>query len=198
MSRGSVSIIGGDSFVGKKLYNYFISSGLDVCRTSHKVKKNFLHLDLLREPNKWPKIDSEFAVICAGITSTEKCRLNKDSYKINVSSTLKLINKLSSEGVFVVFLSSSQVFDGKSPNYSRDSISNPLSVYGKHKHIVEQNIKKDFSNKCILRITKILTKESAFFREIHTQLNIGKNVEAFNNYFISPVTINLTCKVIMY
>ena len=128
------------------------------------------------------------------VTSIEKCNLNKESYTINVNSTLKLINKLTADGVFVVFLSSSQVFNGMIPNSSRENYCNPLSVYGKHKHIVE-NIKKDISNKCILRITKIINKSLPIFHDIYSKLNDSKKIEAFNNYFISPVTIDLTCNI---
>ena len=193
----SVAIIGGDSFVGKNLYKYLKNKNINVFCTSHKRKKNYFYLDLLSEKNKWPKINSKVAIICAGITSVNKCHNSENAYNINVTSTLKLIEKLTSDGVFVIFLSSSQVFDGRKPNLSRDDLCNPISIYAKQKYLVEKSILKNLQNKSILRITKILTPELPFLKNISYKLNNGLNSEAFNNYFISPVTIDMTCQMIL-
>tara|TARA_Y100000589_G_C27183311_1_gene641677 strand:- start:1407 stop:2258 length:852 start_codon:yes stop_codon:yes gene_type:complete len=196
-STADVAIIGGDSFIGRNLYIYLKNIGLEVFCTSHKKKKDFIHLDLLDSSSKWPKIKSKVAIICAGVTSIEKCNLNKESYTINVNSTIKLIDKLTADGIFTIFLSSSQVFNGMIPNSSRENFCNPLSVYGEHKYIVEKKIIKDISNKCILRITKIINKSLPIFHDIYSKLNDGKKIKVFKNYFISPVTIDLTCNIIL-
>ncbi len=192
----SVTIIGGDSFVGKNLNRYLKNKNINVSSTSYKRKKNFNNLDLSTNPEKWPKIDSNFAVICAGITSINKCNNSKKSYYINVTSTLKLIEKLTSNGVFVIFLSTSQVFDGKKPNSSRENLCNPISIYAKQKHIVEKNIMKNLKNKSILRITKVLNPDLPFLKKISSKLYSGLDVEVFDNYFMSPVTIDMTCQMI--
>ncbi|PPR79046.1 MAG: hypothetical protein CFH01_00657 [Alphaproteobacteria bacterium MarineAlpha2_Bin1] len=196
-SIADVTIIGGDSFIGRNLYNYLENLGLEVCCTSHKNKTDFLNLNLLDNSSKWPRIKSKVAIICAGVTSIKKCNLNKESYAINVNSTIKLIDRLTSEGIFTIFLSSSQVFNGMMPNSSRENSCNPLSVYGEHKYLVEKKIKEDISNKCILRITKIINKSLPLFHNIYSKLNDGKKIKVFKNYFISPVTIDLTCEIIL-
>ena len=136
-----IAIIGGESFIGQNLQKYLKRFDYKIFCTTNKNHHQYSYLNLLTDPSEWPEIDADVAIICAGVTSSEKCQNNESAYIVNVVSTLKLIDKLAANGIFVIFLSSSQVFDGSIPDYPRENICNPLSIYGHHKNLVEKEIK---------------------------------------------------------
>ena len=84
------------------------------------------------------------------------CEKNSlEAYKINVEGTLKLIKKLKNNVLKIIFLSSDYVFDGKKGNYNDTDKTDPNTVYGKHKKIIEDEIKKLTNNFLVLRLSKI-------------------------------------------
>tara|TARA_B100001559_G_scaffold307755_1_gene300252 strand:- start:44 stop:904 length:861 start_codon:yes stop_codon:yes gene_type:complete len=197
--NSNVLIIGGDSYLGSHVEKKLRINSFNVFSTSRKVENNNLYLDLIDDPKNWPKIKKniDVAIICAGITSVKECKYNDYSYKINVLSTIELIENLVKNDIFVLFISSSQVFDGDIPLYPRENSFNPVSIYGYQKSLVENYIKKNFVNKSILRISKIISKEFIFFNLLDKKLRNNEKLNVFKNYFLSPVSIDMACKIIL-
>ena len=81
---------------------------------------------------------------------------SKTSNKINILCTIKLIDDLKKIGCKIIFMSSIEVFDGKKGNYNENSKPNPLNLYGKQKLFVENYLKKNSKNYCILRTSFIV------------------------------------------
>ena len=118
----------------------------------------------LKRPETWSIPDNiKCAVICGAITGMADCSQNKgDTYLVNVVNTVKLIEKLTKQGIFVSFLSSNQVFDGEVALCHPSHPLNPKSEYGKQKAETEKHIREIAGLVSIIRLTKV----------VHTHLNI--------------------------
>ena len=88
----------------------------------------------------------------------------------------------------VIFLSSNAVFDGTKQFYKYFDKVSPITNYGKLKSRVE-NFSND-GNYCVLRLTKVLTPNMNFLVQLENNFKLGKELRAFTNLFISPITLN--------
>ena len=189
-----VLIVGIDSAIGEALREFLMRDSYIVqgtTRRSNFIDKDIYFLDLM-EPSLdifEKKFDS--VIICAGVTSISKCEEEFELSKtINVTNTIKIIDKAVSDNSFVIFISSNSVFDGSRSFYKYTDQTNPTTLYGQFKNSVEQHILSNAFNKaCILRITKVITKNSAFIRKWEMSAEKKTAIEAFNNILISPIRI---------
>ena len=97
----------------------------------------------------YESIDKHFdcVIICAAITNIAECEENPNlCKKINLINTIRLIDNVIANDSFVIFLSSSAVFDGTQSFYKHTDETNPISEYGKCKNFVEEHIKKNNVN----------------------------------------------------
>ena len=81
---------------------------------------------------------------------------------INVDATLRLIDRLLARGIYVVYLSTNQVFDGSMPNVPPDAPVNPISEYGKQKARTENELKmliQQGAPLSILRLAKVISPQ---------------------------------------
>ncbi len=111
------AIIGSDSFTGKHLLSEYRKLYPDCIGTSkRKNTSNGSYFDLLNDEINSLKLfetGHKEAVVCAGITKLDRCENERSlAHKINVEATLKLFYDLKNEGVFPIFFSSDNVFDG--------------------------------------------------------------------------------------
>ncbi len=78
------------------------------------------------------------------------------SRRINVDNTLDLMRRLADRGTHLVFLSSSQVFDGETPMPDEAAPTAPKNEYGAQKLAVEEVIERQALPAAVLRVTKVL------------------------------------------
>ena len=149
-----VLIVGGSGKIGKFLQNsnkiffftYFknkIPNGIkfDLCKDN---------ISLLVKKYNINKI-----VLLSAISDPDECYKNKKkSYLINVKYTKNLISKIKNNDIHLIFISTEFVYSGKKGNYSENSKSYPINLYGKQKLLIENYIKKNITNYSILRIAK--------------------------------------------
>jgi dTDP-4-dehydrorhamnose reductase len=193
MHSKTVLIVGIDSEIGSNLKKLLLQRGFIVEGTSRKQKlslKGVTYLDL-KNPN-FKLINKKFdsVIICAAVTNILQCEKSpKESKKINVDNTIKLIDYVTENDSFVVFLSSNAVFDGAKSFYKHTDITSPKTLYGQYKKIVEDYIENNTNNACILRLTKVISKNTPFIKHWEQQLSKGIDIYAFNNKFLSAVSI---------
>src|SRR5262245_35587692 len=113
-------ILGADSTIGGALACAFSARGDFVCSTTRRtepVKKNTVKLDLASfdsDAVSLPRADIAF--FCAAITSFAACRANETlARRINVTGPAQLARRLVAADTKVVLLSSSAVFDWRTP-----------------------------------------------------------------------------------
>ena len=151
-----IIIIGGSGLIGSYLFDLLKKNSHQVIATYCKNKiKNMIKFNMLEHKisDIIPNInDKDIFIILSATTNPNWIFHNKElSYKINVSSTIDLINELIKFKSKIYFMSSVEVFDGKKGDYNEKSTPNPLNYYGKTKVIVEEYLKNNYQNYSILR-----------------------------------------------
>ena len=186
-------IIGVDSQIGSYLNQYLKRMGYQLFGTTRrksslKKSKKLIYLDLSKDFFHNASENFDVAIICAGITDINFCeKYVSISELINVENTVKTIQFLLAKKTQVIFLSSNSVFDGSRSFYKYSDQTNPVNEYGRLKIAVE-NYFQDF-NFFVLRLTKVLTEDLLFIKKWSNSLQQDEEIIAFNNHFISPITL---------
>lgn len=189
--------IGEDGLIGAALCKHLCKTGHNVSGTSRKEDAK-LKLDLAEDEQNWPdlpKVDA--AIFCAAITKLDMCENEpKRSHFINVEQTQKLMQKLLDEQARIIFLSTSQVFDGEKPLYTAEDKTCPVNQYGKQKVEVESWLLSTSPASAVLRVPKVLGGPPPIFSTWHETLTAGKEVQAFTDLAIAPVQVSDVCEAI--
>ena len=161
-------IVGGDSIIGQHIRTCWEKKKipfLSTTRVKDRVSKERPFIDL--EKNIWDlpegqRFDS--VVFCAAITKLKACEENPSlSYQINVTATNQLATFLISRSNYLLYLSTSQVFDGSKPYRKLNENTCPISEYGRQKAYAEEHF-MSLPNAGILSLTKVINNEWVFLR----------------------------------
>ena len=129
---GRALVVGGDSLVGSELQVHCRKLGWTVEATSRRTATaGAVFLDL-GDPDFTPlqRATYDVAFVCAAVTSMQVCQSDPArSRRINVDNTLDLMRRLADRGIHLVFLSSSQVFDGETPMPDEAAPTAPKNEY---------------------------------------------------------------------
>ena len=193
---GRALVVGGDSLVGSALKMYCRELGLAVDVSSRRPQAGqppgAILLDL-GDPDFAPLRRANYAVafICAAVTSMQACQSEPArSRRINVDNTLDLMRRLADRGAHMVFLSSSQVFDGETPMPDEAAPTAPKNEYGAQKLAVEEAIGREAMPAAVLRVTKVLAdRPVGVFAGWFEALVKGQPVQAATNMALSPVMV---------
>lgn len=187
-------VVGADSVIGGSLLESLQRSGQPVIGTTRRketVNQLRPYLDLSEESLNWtdPR-QVETAILCAGTTSLEDCRTDPaGSKRINVESTCMLAEQLISQGAFVIFLSSSLVFDGSTPHPSITEPVSPVTEYGSQKAEAERRINQISDSTAIVRFTKILGPKIPLFESWVQTLKNEEVIHPFKDMYFAPVPL---------
>jgi dTDP-4-dehydrorhamnose reductase len=191
-ANGLGLVVGGDSLVGSALQLHCRESGIPVEISSRRPGTKGLLLDL-RDPDfaRLERTRYEFAFICAAVTDMRACQDEPVlTRQVNVDNTIELMRRLADRGTHLLFLSSSQVFDGETAAPSEDATTCPKNEYGAQKLAVEQAIARHELPAAILRPTKILASHPVgVFKAWFDALGKGQAIQAATNMPISPVMV---------
>jgi dTDP-4-dehydrorhamnose reductase len=184
--------VGGDSKIGRALADSLRRQGAAVLCTSrrpHFLEPDWLPLDLA-DPHLaiLPRVTS--AVLCASVTSTERCRLEPaQSRQINVLGQVRVAKHLTDRGAFVIFLSTNQVFDGEIPHRRENDAPCPTTEYGKQKAAAEEALLALGPRVAILRLSKVLEPGFGLFEQWRDRLRQGQAIEPFADVHIAPIAL---------
>jgi dTDP-4-dehydrorhamnose reductase len=192
---GRALVVGGDSLVGSELQVHCRKLGLAVDASSRRTgtqAAGTFFLDL-GDPDFTPlqRGNYDVAFICAAVTSMQACQSDPArSRRINVDNTLDLMRRLADRGTHLVFLSSSQVFDGETPMPDEAAPTAPKNEYGAQKRAVEEAIERQKLPAAVLRVTKVLAdRPVGVFKGWFEALAKGQPVQAATNMALSPVMV---------
>lgn len=190
-------IVGSTGTIGSNALNYFVSKGISAFHTSRKKNlssRNHIYFDLndLDDLASIPLYGITHAVICAGINGRQECESNlKSSLHTNVTRTIELINYFYSNKIFVIFLSTSLVFDGTKALPTISDPTAPTSQYALQKATVEDYVLKNIPNEvAIIRPTKIISNNDVLFRNWLFNILDNKSFKASTILNISPLGID--------
>lgn len=199
MSR-KILILGGDSQVGRTLMSLTPPKPWKMIATTRRVAgfSERIFVDLL-DPETWQNIppDVTNVIFLAGQTSIEKCRTQEnESYYLNVQCTSNLIKRLLLDNKKVTFVSSNSIFDGRKSFRTIHDTSCPITNYGRHKSIIENEF-FDNKNFKIVRMTKIFESMESLIIKWNRALKNGDTVEAYTDVKISPIKLLEACEALL-
>jgi len=198
-----ILIIGASGLLGQSLFNKLNSNIFDTWGTFNSKlinsKKHF-HLDILKENflEYLPNNDFDYVIMCSALTDQKFCQENPQISKlINYKRTLDVIKFYLSRGAFIVFPSTSLVFDGNKKFPETEDKKNPISDYAKNKSMVEDYLLKLYPDRIsIVRLTKIIGKDFPLFSNWINQIINKEKVFPFKDMFFSPISALLAVECI--
>jgi dTDP-4-dehydrorhamnose reductase len=188
-------IVGGDSDIGMAISDNWNNNNISFHASTRRISlisDERPYIDLSDENSI---INTNFVydvvIITAGVTSIDECERNpEETRNINVVNTSLLINKLHSQGAYVMFLSSNQVFDGSRPFRKSTDSKNPINEYGKQKSEVE-DVMLPLQSKCILRMTKVFDKNPKIIQQWKKKISRMEEIYPFSDMLLAPVDIDI-------
>src|SRR6202162_2461715 len=158
-------IVGGDSEIGAAAYRAMKAQGVAVAATTRRrdrVAPDRPFLDLASPLDDWaPPPETQAVCLCAAVARLAACANDPvASAQINVAQTLAVADKLLARGIVVLFLSTNQVFDGRTPHERAEAPYSPVSEYGRQKARAEAALLRRMESGApvaILRLAKVVS-----------------------------------------
>ena len=111
-----------------------------------------------------------------------------------------MVDICNQNNIFLLYLSSDLVFDGKKGNYYEDDNFNPISNFGKTKIQAEKIISDNLKNFCIVRTSLLYgwdSKKENFSTMIINSLRKNKQIDIINDQFVTPSFVNNISKMLL-
>lgn len=165
---------------------------LGTTRLRERVAPDNLFLDLSESVDNWqPECDVSAAVICAGISKIDRCRLEPEATRlVNVEGVYHLARNLTERGAFVVYLSTNQVFDGSRPNRLQEETPSPLTEYGRQRAEAERLLLALGDSTSVLRLTKVAQPGMPLLQGWVDALRRAATVHPFKDMVMAPVPLS--------
>jgi dTDP-4-dehydrorhamnose reductase len=157
-----------------------------------------LHLDLSAS-TQLPDVLAacDIAFVAAAETAGKQCMEHPAETRLsNVTGTLRVCHHLVEQGVFVVFLSSSGVFDGTAPHRRPDERVSPMTEYARQKAAVEADLLSRGAPVAVVRLTKVLHDADRLVVAWRNTLFEGGCIRPFEDYVCSPVSLQHAVRVV--
>ena len=192
-------IIGGSSTIGRSLANYWRGENIPFhasIRQEEFESEKTPFIDLSKPKTFESLLAYESILLCAAVTNVMLCERDPlQTWAINVTATIKLLEKIALNKTHIVFISTNQVFDGKKPQQGPKAHRSPITEYGRQKLEVEKYI-ENISNSCILRLSKVVHPKLNLLNKWKISLAGGSPIFAFTDMTLSPIDIDKVVKKI--
>lgn len=187
----SALVIGGDSGIGSRLAAHLLASGVDTTTTSRRAGGHGVPLDLAQDPSHWPDLPvTDVAYLCAAVAKLDVCEEQKqESARVNVTHMQALAGRIAHSGAHLVFLSTSQVFDGTRAFPLAADPVHPLTEYGRQKAAMESWLKRHTPSAAIIRLTKVILESLPMLEGWKRSLQEGQAVDAFGDLVFAPLPV---------
>jgi dTDP-4-dehydrorhamnose reductase len=197
-------IVGGESEIGAAAFAALESQGraaVATTRRSDLVGRNRPFLDLADSLVGWESpADVTSACVCAAVARLADCAADpQKSAHINVTQTLTLVEKLLRRGIYVLFLSTNQVFNGRVAQVPPDTPHSPVSEYGRQKARTEAVLLEHMARGApigVLRLAKVVSPRMPLLQRWIADLARGKPIGAFSDMTLAPTHIASVCSAI--
>jgi dTDP-4-dehydrorhamnose reductase len=197
-------VVGGDSEIGAAAFRAMKAQGKSVAATTRhreRVAPDRPFLDLAAPLDGWTLPPGTQAVcLCAAIARLADCANDPHgSAHINVVQTLALAEQFLARSIAVLFLSTNQVFDGRTPYQRAEALHSPISEYGHQKARAEGALLRQMENGApvaILRLAKVMSDTMPLIGGWIKDLTSAKPIRAFNDLALAPTPTDLVCTAI--
>jgi len=185
-------IVGSDGLIGSALRQKFTVQGIRHVATSRHPDSSQIPLDLASDPDTWDipgQVDAAF--LCAAHTNLKDCDDSSGQTAfINVERTAEIAQRLLARGAFVVFLSTSYVFDGSKPFQRPSDPCSPKTEYGRQKMRAEQELLSLSKDVAVIRPTKIMHQSMPLLRGWKESLQKGEVIRPFRDFLFCPILLS--------
>jgi dTDP-4-dehydrorhamnose reductase len=148
-------------------------------------------LDLEDDLSMFELPGCDVLVLAAAMTRLADCRANAAAaHRINVEAPVQIAESALRRGGFVIFLSTNQVFDGSRAGFRSDEAVHPCSVYGKLKAEAEKRLCSLGDQVAIVRLSKTIGPHLRLFQDWQESLVAVRQIEAFTDLVMAPVSID--------
>lgn len=185
-------IVGGDGLIGRALAAELERAGAHVVRTTRRPEAGGLRLDLAADPQTAAlPPDLDVAYLCAARSRVQDCAVDPEgTLRVNVTHTVALAARLVTAGAFVVFPSTSQVFDGSRPCRRTCEAVCPVTEYGRQKAEAEHALLALDGRVAILRLTKVIGPGMPLLWGWAQAVRRGEPVHPFSDAVMAPVPLS--------
>ena len=195
----SCLLVGGDSVIASATFAHMQQHGFPVVATTRRAGRladGRIFLDLASPLAAWqPPAETRAACIFAAVGHLVDCQRDPvGSALINVTATVELVERLVAREVYVLFLSTNQVFDGGRPQVPAAAPLGPVSEYGRQKARTEIKLHAMMAAGApvgILRLAKIVAPGMALLRQWQEALAAGQPVYAFRDMVMAPTPVGI-------
>jgi dTDP-4-dehydrorhamnose reductase len=158
-------------------------------------------LDLTDRANverTWQSIKPNAVIHCAALSRTKDCEQDPEQARcINVEATAHLAQL--SQDIPFIFLSSGEVFDGRTGWYGETDEPNPINVYGQTKLEAEQAVLQNPRHTVVRIVLTAGTSETgdrSFVEDMCRTAKAGKDVMLYADEFRCPIPAGVIARVI--
>ncbi len=202
MKRKGVSlVIGADGLIGRALADYLLSAGESIIETTRRLdttSKRRGFLDLTEDVSDWrPPCQVSVAYLCAAVSTVDHCRRDPiQSAIVNVHNTVALAKALVASGTFVIFPSTTLVYDGSVPFQKEDDPVCPVAIYGVQKAEAEKKLLAMGNSVVVVRLSKVLSPNMPLVKGWIQALRSNKPIYAFSDKVMAPVSLSFVIDVL--
>ena len=158
-------------------------------------------LDLTDRANverTWQSIKPNAVIHCAALSRTKDCAQDPEqARRINVEATAYLAQL--SRDIPFIFLSSGEVFDGRTGWYGETDEPNPINVYGQTKLEAERAVLQNPRHTVVRIVLTAGTSETSnrsFVEDMCRTAKAGKDMTLYEDEFRCPLPAGVIARVI--
>lgn len=184
-----ILIIGASGLVGSSLVRYAQEYGFDPIGTyfnslNFARSRRHIFMDMRFPDNRISDMQPYAVFIPAGNHNVDWCEQNEDeAFRINVLGIENVLE--AAKGSKIVFYSSSYVFPGNQMAWGEDEATSPRSVYGKHKVLVESEIKRGL----IIRTIGVFGMDRKnFVSQMVRKAKMGEEAVVPDDQWVNPIS----------
>ena len=197
MANSRFLIVGASGFLGRTLY-----ARLGSARAIATYHKNpigggvYFEAGTMRLADMFLRRDHGLthAFLLHGVAKLDECaRKPAATGKLNVDSTLQMIDDLLDAGVTPIFTSSDAVFDGTRGLWTEEDPVNPILTYGQHKAAVEQYLFSKNAPWIVTRLSKVVGMDldaHSVLGEWIQNIEAGETIRCAIDQVFSPAYID--------
>lgn len=197
-----IAIIGGTGLLGSNLVALYKDMKIDVQAfsrsTSTNIKPSYNHIidfDMLESNldiyfQNW---QPDIIINAVALVNLGKCEREKAyCYKTNVEIAEKLAMIAERYDSYYIHISTDHYYNDSNQKHTEEDPVILLNYYAKTKHEAEKKVLDSYKDTLVVR-TNIIgfrdTETLSFFEWLHTALQEKKNIDLFNDFYTSPISV---------
>jgi dTDP-4-dehydrorhamnose reductase len=154
--------------------------------------------EILKVEARFHALKPDLLIHCAALSRTKACEQDPEqARRINVEVTAHLAQL--SQDIPFIFLSSGEVFDGRTGWYGETDEPNPINVYGQTKLEAEQAVLQNPRHSVVRIVLTAGTSETgdrSFVEDMCRAAKAGKDVTLYADEFRCPLPAGVIARVI--